>query len=1154
MTILSQVSLRRGALSLLLGTALGTLSGFAATQPAFAQVGFSISVDGEHVAGDPVPTDTRRRTDVELARADIQVTYDGLESAPRLAVGPEHGLRRVEPGARVPFRIEANYWRWIERAEIRILDDASGALLNVVPVNGNRADWQMPAVGDATYHYVARVYDRNGRFDETVPQELFAGAETGRSLGPNALWGEDQTAHRSIPVHGGSVTVHGTSMRPGSIARVLGEPVPVDGSGAFVIQRMLPAGDHVVDVTVEGLDGKTIAFSREIDIPDSEFFYVGMADLTVGTRWGEGKLVDASPEEFDSVYAKGRTAFYLRGKIRGDVLLTAAADTGEGPLNEMFTGILSKDPQALLRRIDPNQHYPVYGDDSVLVDDAPTNGKLYVRLQRGNNHVMWGNFRTEIGDGTMLRTQRTLYGASAHMETETANASGAPHAEATLYAAQPQTLPAHDSLRGTGGSAYVLRRQDIVPGSENISVETRNGITGMVASTRNLRAGVDYTINYMQGLVVLAQPLSGTNRSGGAVSSSEPDVVNLVVQYEYRPLGDDAGEYAYGGSASSWLGDHLRVGVVGLAETNANGEDVQVIGANVRAEANPETFIEAEILHSEGQGRVGWLSTDGGFTYVQQPVAGGASSANAYRVTAQADLGALLRGSFDLTAGVTVEHRQAGFSTLETQALHDMTSASAYLSMGLSEVARFGVEVDHTENATGARRTEASAELGYVLDPDWTISVGVLHRDTYRPGGTAETNGSRTDVGARIDYTALEDVRIYGFGQASLMHSAGYARNDRLGAGAEWDIGNGWSLGVEGSGGSTGPQADAMLSHDDTNGNRSYLGLRMAPDIMDSFLLRNGPANGIVAGSERRLNEVATVHAENIYDVLGERNSVTGLYGVTLTPDKSWTASATYETGTIADPDASEFSRHAVSAAVAYAQDGIEWSARGEVRLEDSLDDTRDRTTVLGQSGLSVQVDDNWRLLGGASLLISSSDQSSILDGDYVEAGIGAAYRPVDNDRFNALIRYTYLYDLPGPSQVSVGGTTMGPAQRSHIFSADANYDITEYLTVGAKYGLRIGEVSSTRAAADFEASTVHLGVLRADLEVFEDWRLLVEGRGLLHAETDVLDLGALAMVGYDIDDTVRLGLGYNFGQFSDDLRKVGLDDHGVFLNLSARF
>lgn len=239
---------------------------------------------------------------------------------------------------------------------------------------------------------------------------------------------------------------------------------------------------------------------------------------------------------------------------------------------------------------------------------------------------------------------------------------------------------------------------------------------------------------------------------------------------------------------------------------------------------------------------------------------------------------------------------------------------------------------------------------------------------------------------------------------------------------------------------------------------------------------------------------------------------------------------------------------------ISYVQDGIEWTSRGEVRIEDSDDKERDRNTFLGQTGLSVQTNEDWRMLAGVSALVSQSDQTSILDGDYIEATVGGAYRPVDNDRLNALIRYTYLYDLPGPDQVSRNGSARGPAQRSHIFSVDANYDVTENLTIGGKYGFRIGEISDSRDAEDFERSSMHLFVLRADLGIITDWHLLLEARGLYQPETQVLDTGALAMVSYDINDTVRIGAGYNFGNFSDDLTDLIYDDHGLFLNLSARF
>lgn len=46
----------------------------------------------------------------------------------------------------------------------------------------------------------------------------------------------------------------------------------------------------------------------------------------------------------------------------------------------------------MLRNINPDLYYPVYGDDSTTVDDAPTQGKFFVRLEKGQSQVMWGNF------------------------------------------------------------------------------------------------------------------------------------------------------------------------------------------------------------------------------------------------------------------------------------------------------------------------------------------------------------------------------------------------------------------------------------------------------------------------------------------------------------------------------------------------------------------------------------------------------------------------------------------------------------------------------------------------------------------------------------------------------------------------------------------
>jgi hypothetical protein len=38
------------------------------------------------------------------------------------------------------------------------------------------------------------------------------------------------------------------------------------------------------------------------------------------------------------------------------------------------------------------------------------------------------------------------------------------------------------------------------------------------------------------------------------------------------------------------------------------------------------------------------------------------------------------------------------------------------------------------------------------------------------------------------------------------------------------------------------------------------------------------------------------------------------------------------------------------------------------------------------------------------------------------------------------------------------------------------------------------------------------------------------------------------------VGNNFKVGVGYNFGRFSDDLRDLKMDDRGVFLNMVGKF
>jgi hypothetical protein len=209
-----------------------------------------------------------------------------------------------------------------------------------------------------------------------------------------------------------------------------------------------------------------------------------------------------------------------------------------------------------------------------------------------------------------------------------------------------------------------------------------------------------------------------------------------------------------------------------------------------------------------------------------------------------------------------------------------------------------------------------------------------------------------------------------------------------------------------------------------------------------------------------------------------------------------------------------------------------------------------DRTTWLFRNSIKYQLSPDWRLVGKLNHSDSDSSQGQFYDGGFTEAVLGYAYRPVQNDRLNALAKYTYFYNVPTTDQVSVQGTAAEFIQKSHIASLDAMYDLTERWSIGGKYAYRLGQVSLDREDRDFFDNSAHLVVLRTDVRLGQGWEVLVEGRVLDLPDIDERRSGALVTLYRQVGKNVKLGLGYNFTDFSEDLTDLSYDHHGVFLNV----
>jgi hypothetical protein len=139
---------------------------------------------------------------------------------------------------------------------------------------------------------------------------------------------------------------------------------------------------------------------------------------------------------------------------------------------------------------------------------APTQGKFFAKLAKDESHALWGNFKVGYFDNELAQVDRGLYGGNVHYQTLSTTSFGEERLAVDGFAAEPGTVSSREEFRGTGGSLYFMRRQDILSGSERVRIEHRDRASGLVTGVVNLTPSIDYDIDYLQGRILLTEPLT----------------------------------------------------------------------------------------------------------------------------------------------------------------------------------------------------------------------------------------------------------------------------------------------------------------------------------------------------------------------------------------------------------------------------------------------------------------------------------------------------------------------------------------------------------------------------------------------------------------------------------------------------------------------
>ena len=307
-----------------------------------------------------------------------------------------------------------------------------------------------------------------------------------------------------------------------------------------------------------------------------EWILVGIASGTLADTAIRQNMQAASDAGLEDGYSKdGRVAFFAKGAIKGNFLLTASYDSDRPSLDSQ---------QRLLSTVEPNRYYEIYGDATEQRFESPSSAKLYLKIERGKFYAMFGDYQTGLNLTDLSRYNRTFTGIKTEYAGERVGFTG--------FATNTDQNFAHDELAGDGTSGlYHLSHQNIIINSDRVRIEVRDRFrTELVVATRNLSQYLDYSLDYLNGTIFFREP----------VASHDENFNPQIIVAEYETIGGTKSVTAGGRVTVRTQDQHLEVGAT-MIEQGADAGNTLLSGLDLRWNATESTRLRAEFAHTDSQ-------------------------------------------------------------------------------------------------------------------------------------------------------------------------------------------------------------------------------------------------------------------------------------------------------------------------------------------------------------------------------------------------------------------------------------------------------------------------------------------------------------------------------------------------------------------------
>lgn len=807
-----------------------------------------------------------------------------------------------------------------------------------------------------------------------------------------------------------------------------------------------------------------------------------------------------------------RAAFFLKGKISGATLLTAAYDSDKDVRGRMF------------RDIRAEEFYPVYGDASLKGYDAQTSGRFFVRVDNDKSYALYGDFNTneQINDALQLgRYNRSLTGAKAHWENEVVNA--------TVFASKDSLRQVVDEMPGKGISGpYTAKYPNGIQNTEKVELVVRD---------RNAPAVILRVVPQVRDIDYSFEPFSGNILFKSPVPSLDENLNPISIRISYEV--DEGGpQYWVGGiDASVKLGENFTIGAAYAKDQNplANYELADVnaqlkLGKNTRATVEMARSNHGDVINFGSATAV--AQNPNPFNALTAPAAKG----NAWRAELQ-------HQSEGVEGRLYASKAEAGFSNISNSTLSGRQEVGGKLTLAATNAVRFIGEVTQSKDLnTDGKRQGESLSVVWDIVPQASIEVGVRRAEQTGAGATIAAtpfyNGSARDPisgGQMLDPNAsLAGANLnasYKSTSARIKLTARPTDKSSLFIEAEQDTENHSAHAYAVGGDYRFSEVGRIYGRSETStGLAGAYGLagegKQSATVIgvDAQYMKDGQVF-----SEYRLRDAFA--GREAVAAVGLRNYWTVAEGVRL----NTTVERVKAIAGAATPEAK-----AAGIGIDYTRSEL-W--KGSARFEWRDDSTS--TSKLSTLALARKLSSDWTMLARNYWYHQDFDNGDKNHQDRFQ--LGFAWRQTETNVWNALAKYEYRQELTH--------TQLAPdndlSAKVHVVSVDVDYHPSRTIWYAGKIAAKQRKDILSGTPDDFTGQLLQ-GRAIYDLTSRWDLGLILSTLGEKGFKNRRSGVGV--EIGRILTDNLWLSLGYNFRELKDKDLATDYSSKGVYLKLRYKF